>query len=79
MNTKLVLATLNKTESNLDYLQENYNIFREKYNNKFIAIKDRNVIAVGDDMQKLLRYLKESGEDPSEIVIEFVSKIPVIF
>ena len=79
MNQSLILDTLNKTEGNLDYLKENYNIFKEKYNNKFIAIKDKKIIAVESNIKKLIKDLKEKGENLSEIVIEFISKIPIIF
>ena len=44
-----------------------------KYGGKFIAIKNREVLAAEEEMEKLLELVKEKGENINQV---FITSIP---
>jgi len=57
-----------------NFLKDNYSKLKEKYPDKFIAVKNGKVIAEGSNMDTIKAELKEIGEDPAFITIEFIHR-----
>ncbi len=55
-----------------DWFDLNYEELRRKYPNKFIAIKDKKVIAVSSDLNSLIDELKALNIDLNKVLIEFI-------
>ncbi len=55
-----------------DWFHENLNYLIEKFTGKFVAIKEGQVIASEDSMDKLSDSLESKKENPSLLFIEFV-------
>ena len=68
------LVLLNNSNVALEYFRLHLHKIIEDFNNKFIAIKERNIIDSGETMDILLHKLTKKGEDTSVVVIKFVSK-----
>lgn len=72
------LKLLNRTEEDLKWFNNNYDSIVEKFDNKFVAIKNKKIIAAEDNMEKMIHKLKSSKIDPSVTWVGFVSKIKTI-
>jgi len=57
---------------NGNWLDLNYEEIRRKYPNKFIAIKNKRIIAESDDIDKLIKKLISMKEDLNKVLIEFI-------
>jgi len=68
------LEMINEMEQDNKWLVSNYEEIRRKYENKFIAIKDKNIIASNPTLEGIIKDLKEKGENPSFVLIEFIHK-----
>lgn len=72
------LKLLNQLEKDMDFLNKNMEFFKKEYDQKFIAIKDENVVAVGRLIEDVINTLKLQNIDSSETIIQFISKMKVI-
>lgn len=68
------LQILKEMKEDEEFLKENYSKLREKYPDKFIAIKKNKVIADGADIDTVKKKLEKKGEDPAITTIEFIHK-----
>jgi len=73
-----LLSIFDRVEREQSWFEQNLDLIKKEYDNKFIAIKDNQVIAVGTLMEDIIKTLKAKNIDPSETFIKFVSKIAVI-
>ena len=64
------LELLEISEENLEWFQENSKEIQEQFTNKIIAIKDKRIIASAENINELLKLLKEKNIDSSEVLIE---------
>ena len=64
-------AHLEKLDQDSIWLNEHYDDFR-KYEGKVIAIKEKQIIAVQDDIEALLKELKKKNLDPAFLLIEAI-------
>ena len=58
-------------EKDNKYVNSNYDLLSEKFTNKFIAVKNQEIIASGTDFNKTLKDAKKKG-DLSLVVIKFI-------
>ncbi len=70
MMTNLELLT--SSEESLEWFQENFLEIKEKYQNKMIAIKNKQIVAIASNTKDLLKILKEKGINESEVLIESI-------
>ena len=71
---------MNKTEfqqliqmqKDSDYLKKSYEDLKKCYQNEFVAIKDGNVIAHHQEMDKILNLIQKKRIDPTTVLIEFL-------
>ena len=54
------------------WFQSNYSKLRKESENKFIAIKKGKIIAESDNLENAIKTIKNKGEDPALILIEFM-------
>lgn len=66
------LEMLNSSEKDVTWLQKNYSSLQKKYLNKMVAIKDGKIVAVASDIKQLLKKLKKSKIDASEVIIKTI-------
>ena len=74
MNMPEEMQLLIEAKNDENFLKENYGKLKEKYPDKFIAVKNGKVIAEGSDMDTIKIELKEKGEDPAIVTIEFIHR-----
>lgn len=63
---------LNEFEEDSRWFYENIGLLREKYNGKFVAIKNKNILAADKDINAVISVIAQKGENPAYIIIEFV-------
>lgn len=76
MNQELML--LNEMDANLVWFKKHLNELKGKYDNTFVAIKEEEIIASNPNFDKLILDIKKIGANPVNILIQFISSIPVI-
>ncbi|MFH1209680.1 MAG: DUF5678 domain-containing protein [archaeon] len=72
------LELLNKFEEDMNFFNKNSKKLKEKYDEKFIAIKDNEIVAVGTIMEEVIKNLELKKIDPSGTFIQFISKTKII-
>ena len=79
MNEMCELEVLDRTESDLQWFIKNQKALTEEYDQRFIAIHDKKVVASDENMDGLVKKIKDKRIDPAFTVVQFVSKERIIF
>jgi hypothetical protein len=61
---------LRLSKENLEWFKENYNSLKKKYNNQWVAIQKKEVVACGSTYDQITEALKK--EDKQSAVVEFI-------
>jgi hypothetical protein len=70
-----ITSTLTRAYKDMDWFEANSKEFKKKYNNLFVAFKDKTVLDSDADLDTLLKRLKSRNVEVSSLFIEFVSTI----
>jgi len=62
--------------ANMEYLVANYDELAKEYNNKWIAILDRQVIASSDSIEELGQIIKKHARSEC-VVVEYMTTEPI--
>lgn len=65
---------LEKAYEDNEWFQKNYEKLKADFKNEFVAIKNKEIIAHGKNFYLVVKILKEKGEDPAIILIEFITE-----
>ena len=69
---------ISKAEGSHKWIDEQRDQLTKKYNNRWIAVLDRNVIDSDSDLERIAaRLRKKLGDKYSEVVIEYVTNKPL--
>ena len=74
-----IVQMLKAGQDDLRWFDTNFNNLLEKYNEKFIAFRNREVIDFDNDLNGLMSKLESKNIDTSNIIVRFISKIKSIF
>ncbi len=66
------LQLLDSYEEESRWLTNNYAQVKKDYANKYVAVKDSQVVDADENADRLLERLRETDEDLRSMVIEFV-------
>ena len=67
-----LIQEFNELEVDSNFISEKSLEFSQKYARKFVAIKDKKIIAIGDNFENVLNDIKKKGIDPSRVLIEYI-------
>ena len=68
-----MLKEINNFEEDSKWFYDIINLLRKrKLSNQFVAIKNKEVIASGKDINLVIKQVQSKGENPSYIVIEYI-------
>ena len=70
-----ILKTANKDS---EWVGGNYQKLLQAYDNQFIAIKDKKVLAANPSVKELLAELEKKGYAPNLALIKYISNMPMI-
>lgn len=70
-----VLKDLREFGDNSEWIAQRREMLRDKYPNKFIAVRQKQVVAVEDSRTEVLRKIKEEYSNPEDIAIYFSNSI----
>jgi predicted transport protein len=65
-------------QKDLDWFETNLSSFRKKYNNKYIAFRNKNIIDVDSNLDKLMIKVEGKEEDTSSVIVKFVTNVRAI-
>jgi hypothetical protein len=77
--TSQILEVLNQGTRDLQWFHQHKKELQEKYDEQFVAIKDRRILASCRTLPELIESLKKSKQNPANVLIEYVSKMVMIF
>ncbi|MEA2055053.1 MAG: DUF5678 domain-containing protein [Candidatus Thermoplasmatota archaeon] len=66
------MQVLEDYEKDNRWISENYEQIKKEYTEKYIAVKDKNIIDANKNSDKLIKRLRERNEELERIVIEFI-------
>jgi len=78
MGNSQILQMLVSGQNDLQWFDSNLDKLIAKFNNKFIAFKNKRVIEFDSDLDELMLKLKKENIDTSNIFVKFVSRVKSI-
>lgn len=78
MGEEIVLQMLISGQSDLEWFESNLDSLKSRYNDKFIAFRNKEVVDTNADLDILMAKLRKRGIDTSNIFIKFVSRVKAI-
>ena len=75
METENVLRLLESAEKDAQWLDRNYSELLIKYPDHFVAIRDGNFVGASLKFKELMDKIESKKLNPSEVMVEFISKI----
>ena len=69
---KTDIELLNETESDLKWINENYEEIRNSFANKIIAVKNQKIVAVAHNSNELIQILEKNMVDLSDVLTKFI-------
>ena len=73
MENTQILEKMNSFEEDSKWLYNNLDLLRKrKLSGQFVAIKNKEVIAQGEDINLVIKQVEKKGENPSYILIEYI-------
>ena len=70
LDEKKITENAKKQLENKKWLDETYDKLKEKYNNKYIAVENKEIIDSDEDLHCLIERLKKIKKDIDQILIE---------
>jgi hypothetical protein len=67
-----VLQAILQSEDNGEWVDSNFDEIQARFSDRFIAVKEKTIIADAGALDALLEKLTAMGEDLDEILIQFV-------
>lgn len=78
MSQEEVLKNLIEAERNFMWFNNNLKHLLKEYDEQFVAVEKEKIVAHGDDLNEVSKELRDKGFNPSQVFIQFVSKIKSI-
>lgn len=72
MTEQQIIIEFKELESDSNFISEKSAEFSQKYARKFVAIKNRQIVAVGDNFETLIEEVKQKGFNPAQVLIQYV-------
>jgi len=75
METEEVISEeeIERIESDIEWTSKNFKHLLKTHEGKYIAVKEKNIIAESDDFEELLRKLKKDDIDPRSVHIDSIT------
>jgi len=67
-----ILKELEGLEVDSNFISEKSLELSQKYARKFVAIKDRQIIAIGNNFEILIEEVKQKGFNPAQVLIQYI-------
>jgi len=72
MTEQQILNEFKELEADSSFISEKSLEFSQKYARKFVAIKDKQVISVGENFEKIIEEVRQKGFDPSQVLVQYI-------
>ncbi len=72
MTEQQIITEFREFEADSNFISEKSLEFSQKYARKFVAIKDRQIVAVGDNFETLIEEVKQRGFNPAQVLIQYI-------
>lgn len=78
MTDQTIVQMLVSGQDDLAWFEDNFTKLKSKYNNKFVAFHNKEIIDADTNVDNLMKKLEQKNIDTSNIFIKFVSKVKAI-
>jgi len=75
METAKISLLLGEATRDMNWFTQHRRELEEKFDKRFVAIKNEEIIASGASIEEILQKVEAKGFNPGEVLIEFVSKL----
>ena len=72
MTEQELIKEFNELEVDSSFISEKSSEFSQKYTRKFVAVKNKQIIAVGDNFERVIKEIKQKGFDPSQVLVQYI-------
>lgn len=80
MTEQQLINEFKSMEEDSSFISKKSAEFGQKYAKKFVAVKDKRVIIIGDNFEKVIEEVKQKGLDPSLVLVQYIpAKDEIIF
>lgn len=69
-------AALSKAQAEVAFWAEHFQELSKQYPDQFVAADENGVVAVDEDLPRLIAKVKAKGRDPEEVYIDFLPSDP---
>lgn len=78
---KALAEKLNRYSHDFNWIQDNRLDLQRKYNRKYIAVKNEDVIFFADSIEEMLAKILKSGGNIDEYIVDYITdeKISLLF
>lgn len=75
MESANILQLLTSGEKDAQWLNKNYSELLTKYPDHFVAVHCGNFVGASQKFKELMEKIESKNLNPSEVMVEFISKI----
>ncbi len=79
MEDSQILEILKKSEGDSEWVSEEYDRLRTKYEGKVFAVRNKTVLSHADTAEELVKKLENMGEDIGFVLIETIPRRDLSF
>jgi hypothetical protein len=79
MEDSQILEILKKSEGDSEWVSEEYDKLRTKYEGKVFAVRNKTVLSHADTAEELVKKLENMGEDIGFVLIETIPRRDLSF
>ena len=79
MEDSQILEILKKSEGDSEWVSEEYDKLRTKYEGKVFAVRNKTVLSHADTAEELVKKLDNMGEDIGFVLIETIPRRDLSF
>lgn len=75
--TKRIVKLFGEHKDNSKWISMNLTVLRKRFPNKYIAVRDRQVVKSDENLKRLITQLKKEFADIDDITIEQITDKPI--
>ena len=74
-----LFAQRERLRADYKWISANSESLSQKFLNKYVAVKDKKVVASDEDVYSLLKQIRATGKKPDKFAVEYFSEHPVCY
>ena len=72
MAEQQLINEFNEMKDDSSFISEKIAEFGRNYAGKFVAVKNKQIVAIGDDFERVIEEIKRKNLNPSSVLIQYI-------